>query len=341
MNTEPKKDYIDLAYAPQIAGLRFRKFRGESDYQGMTDVINTAKKADNIERTVSRDDMARNYAHLTNCDPKKDLLLAEIDGKIIGYSRVWWSEREKGLFTYNHFMMLVPAWRAKGIAETFLKHNEDRLREIAKAHPHSREQSFEAWSSDTELSWTTILENSGYQIVRYGYEMVRPNLNNIPTLDLPNGLEIRPVKPEQHQQIWDAAREAFRDHWGYSEAEWANGLDEWKDDPTFMPQLWQVAWDGDQVAGMILNFINEKENQEYNRKRGYTETISVRRPWRRQGLARALLARSLQVVKDQGMDDAALGVDAQNPNGALQLYESLGFRMVKQDATYRKSLQDN
>ena len=37
---------------------------------------------------------------------------------------------------------------------------------------------------------------------------------------------------------------------------------------------------------MVRNFINHKENQEANRKRGYTENISVRRPWRRQGIAR-------------------------------------------------------
>ena len=29
------------------------------------------------------------------------------------------------------------------------------------------------------------------------------------------------------------------------------------------------------------------------------------------------------------MDHAALGVDTQNPNGALNLYESVGFRVEK------------
>lgn len=87
---------------------------------------------------------------------------------------------------------------------------------------------------------------------------------------------------------------------------------------------------------MVQNFINEEENKEYGRKRGYTEGISVRRPWRRQGLAKALIARSFRVLKDLGMTEAALGVDADNPNGALQLYRSMGFQVVKRHTTYRK-----
>jgi ribosomal protein S18 acetylase RimI-like enzyme len=89
---------------------------------------------------------------------------------------------------------------------------------------------------------------------------------------------------------------------------------------------------------MVVNFLNEEENKEYNRKRGWTENISVRRPWRRQGLARALLTRSLQMFKDMGMDHAALGVDTQNLSGALDLYQSVGFQVEKKHTDYRKKL---
>ena len=59
--------------------------------------------------------------------------------------------------------------------------------------------------------------------------------------------------------------------------------------------------------------------------------------WRR-GLARALIARSFQAIKEQGMTEAALGVDTQNPSGARQIYESMGFRPVKSHTLYRKPL---
>jgi ribosomal protein S18 acetylase RimI-like enzyme len=89
---------------------------------------------------------------------------------------------------------------------------------------------------------------------------------------------------------------------------------------------------------MVRSFINHAENAEYNRKRGWTEFISVRRPWRKRGLARALIVESFEVLKQHGMTEAALGVDAENLSGALRVYESVGFRVVKRSSTYRKPL---
>jgi ribosomal protein S18 acetylase RimI-like enzyme len=219
-----------------------------------------------------------------------------------------------------------------------LRHNERRLRQVAAGHPQDGPRFFEAWASATEEHWAALLESEGYEGVRYSFEMVRSDLENIPDLPLPEDLEVRPVEPEQIPVIWAAAKEAFRDHWGFSEEEWDRELSEWKEAPTFQPHLWQVAWDGDQVAGMVQNFVNEAENEEYGRLRGYTEGICVRRPWRRQGLAKALIARSFRLLKELGMEEAALGVDADNPNGALQLYQTMGFQVVKRHTTYRKSI---
>jgi mycothiol synthase len=64
----------------------------------------------------------------------------------------------------------------------------------------------------------------------------------------------------------------------------------------------------------------------------------VRRPWRRRGLARAMLARSMKLHKEQGMTQTGLGVDTQNPSGALQLYESMGYEVVDTETTYQKGL---
>lgn len=325
--------------APPIPGLTFRGFRGPEDYPAMVAVIQGSKEADQVERTTTIEDITRDYAHLVNCDPYRDMLFAEVGGKVIGYGRVYWYALSDGTYSYRHFASLLPAWRGLGIRRTMLRHNEQRLREIAAAHPRGNGQYFTCWVNDTETHWRALLTDEGYVPVRHEYLMVRPDLENIPVLPLPEGLEVRPTQPEDYWTIWHAAGEAFRDHWGYAEDEWADtNFMGWQESDTFTPELWQVAWDGDEVAGMVLNFIDAKENAAYNRKRGYTETICVRRPWRRQGVARALIARSLMVLKAQGMTEAALSVDAQNPNGALQLYKSMGFRQVKEDTTFHKAL---
>jgi ribosomal protein S18 acetylase RimI-like enzyme len=57
-------------------------------------------------------------------------------------------------------------------------------------------------------------------------------------------------------------------------------------------------------------------------------------------LARALIARSLRLLKKKGMIEAALGVDTQNLSGALRLYEFMGFRPVKRASIYRKPMDE-
>jgi ribosomal protein S18 acetylase RimI-like enzyme len=99
-----------------------------------------------------------------------------------------------------------------------------------------------------------------------------------------------------------------------------------------------VAWDGDEIAGVVQNWIWPTENAELGVERGWLEHISVRRPWRRRGLARAITAESLRRLRDRGMTDAMLGVDADNPNGALGLYEGLGFAVDKRSSVYRRAL---
>lgn len=328
---------IEVHDAPLLPGLAYRGFRGEADYPAMLAVIEGCKETDGMERSDTLEDIARAYRHLTNSDPHRDMLFVQANGDVIGYTRVWWWEELDGTRLHGQLAFLLPEWRGKGIRRTMLHHNERRIREVAQAEPGPGDHLFDAGASDTEPDWRALLASEGYEAVRYFNEMVRPDLENIPDRPLPEGLEVRPVPPEHYPTVWAAQEEAFRDHWGSPrlEDEWYK---EWLDSKTFMPHLWQVAWDGDEVAGMVLNQIDEKQNAEYGRKRGWTEDISVRRPYRRRGLASALIARSLSLLKEQGMTEAALGVDTQNLSGALRLYEGLGFRAVKRYTNFRKPL---
>ena len=64
----------------------------------------------------------------------------------------------------------------------------------------------------------------------------------------------------------------------------------------------------------------------------------MRRPWRRRGLAAPLVARSLVLLRERGMTSAWLGVDADNPNGALGVYERAGFAVDQRSTAYRKPM---
>jgi mycothiol synthase len=321
--------------APMLSGLNFRGFRGDSDFPLMVDIIMGCKDEDSIERVESAEDIQRSYRHLVNCDPYKDMLFAQIDDRVIGYSRMTWHQEGQEKMIYIHFGFLLPQWRRQGIGRAMLRYNQDRLRQIAAEHKNGLPRFFESGTADTETAAEALLLSEGFSPVRHFYRMLRPDLENIPEVPMPEGLVVRPVKPEHYQVICDAENEAFRDHWGYSD-DWKLTVEQIMDSPNFDPSLWKVAWDGDQVAGMVRSYIDKKENAEYNRKRGWTEDISVRRPWRKRGLASTLIAQSLHMLKDLGMQEAALGVDTQNLSGALRLYERMGFKPDKRFTDYRK-----
>ena len=128
------------------------------------------------------------------------------------------------------------------------------------------------------------------------------------------------------------------DHWGITQKTeehyqaWVNN------NAIFQPHLWQVAWDiaTNQIVGQVRSFIPHDENKKYSRKRGYTEFISVSRSWRKRGVARALIARSLETLSDKGMTESTLSVDTQNLSGAVSLYEACGFRAIERNTIYRK-----
>ena len=335
---------IAIPEAPAIPGLLFRGFRGEPDYANILAVIEGSKKADQVERSDTLEDVTNYYSHLNNCDPYKDMLFIEVDGKVVGYTRVEWFVNSEQEWLGFNLAFLLPEWRREGLGRVMLRFNERRLREIAAEQikdgtlAADAARYLETYADDGEVGKKALFLDEGYEAVRYGFDMVRPLSDPVEVTPLPEGIEVRPAQPEHYHAIWDAAEEAFRDHWNSvpgTETDYQRFLVS----PIFDPDLWKVGWEGDQVAGSVLNFLNTDENEEYQRKRGYTEGISVRRLWRKRGLATALITRSMKMFKEMGMTEAALAVDAQNLSGALRLYESVGFRQVKQSATYRKELE--
>ncbi|OGS43391.1 MAG: hypothetical protein A3K76_05430 [Euryarchaeota archaeon RBG_13_57_23] len=324
---------------PPLHGLTFRRCRGEDDFPAVARVSNISWEADLVDLHMTAKDLKDDFERPVNFDPAKDMVIAEIDGRIIGMSKITWKRRLNDLIVYCPFVVLLPEFRGHGIRRSLLRHCEVRAREVSSAHPAGASKFLEVWSATEPNSWKSILGCEGYSPSWDILEMVRDGLDRIPELPLPPGIEVRPVRPQDVRKIWDAAKEALRDDKSFSEENWGDlAFEKLSGDPRFTPELWQIAWDSDEVVGGVHNFIDRTENEGLGRKWGHTEHIFVRRRWRNRGIAKALIARSLKVIRDAGMDAATLDVDAENPSRALQLYEGLGFRMCRQFTVYRKGL---
>ena len=327
---------VPSGHAP-AGGLRLRPFAGDSDFPRMAAVANASFAADAIASVRRPDDMRRDYAAMTRWDPARDIMMAERDGELVGYARTFdWTTGE-GTLVQGQIAFVHPEHRRRGVGTALLQWIEGRQREIARARTDAKAWQHQAMVAEGEHDRAQLLRKAGYQALRYFLDMERPTLDGIPDFALPEGIEVRPVQPEHLRAIFDAHMEALKDTWGYAPPK-ADDFDSWKKSRTCQPHLWQIAWDvrTHQVAGQVKPWIDAEQNETQHRKRGYTEFISVGRPWRRRGLARALVVRALRAQKAVGMEESALGVDGESAFGAARLYEACGFVVARRNAMYRK-----
>jgi ribosomal protein S18 acetylase RimI-like enzyme len=321
-----------------VAGMTTRPYQA-GDAARLAEMLNRGAAADGAPWRASAAEvanwMSRGNEHF---EAGRDALLVEVDGQLVAFRDVEWIDTNEGPREYRLGGTVDPSWRRRGIGTWLLRDSEAHARTRDAAHPTEAGRFYGTWQPSTADGALALMAQEGYEPVRWFFDMVRPTMDEILEHPLPDGLELRPVTTDQLRQLWNGDVEAFRDHWGGFDAS-EERYRSWLEDPKFDPSLFVVAWDGDEIAGGVLNEINETENAAFNRRRGWLASVFVRRPWRRRGLARAVVARSLVLLRDRGMTSAGLGVDADNPTGALQLYEDAGFEVEYRSSAFRKPLE--
>lgn len=338
MTTDGDITWLTLDGAPPIPGLRFRRARfTDDDFAVLAAITAASNLADGIPFVPSAVNLREEFDDLLRSDPARDLVIAEVDGEPVadaGIDRVV----RAGVAVYEAWGHVVPIWRRRGLGRALLRENLRRVRERGAAEPDGAPFEARAHVDEAEVGHHRLVADAGFEPIRWYFMMRRPTLDEIPDTPLPDGLELRPVTPDLHRRIWEADNEAFRDHWQAREPEESDftSLFAKADLDT---SLWAVAWDGDEIAGVVQPWIWKDENRALGVRRGWLEHISVRRPWRRRGLGRALTAEGLRRLRAAGMTEAMLGVDAENPTGALGVYERLGFEVHQRTTAYALRLE--
>ncbi len=346
---------IAVADAPTIPGLRFRTFRGPADAGALTEILNAESAADGVDEYVTADEVAAELAHATEEDPARTLVIAEIDGRPVAFARRGW--RDRGVFVaYEHTGFVHPAIRRRGLGRALLRHQAAALRDLAAAHATQEsaaaasdgpgadaaapadaaptapsaapaDRVLFSWSDTRRTGAMALLESEGYAPVRWYLDLERPSLDDLPVAALPPGIVMRaPDRSDEAllRAALVAEDEAFRDHWGHhamTEDDAGAVLAE----PDLDPSLWRLAWDGDAIAGVIRAIVYAEENARLGHRRVWIDRLSVRRPWRGRGIARALMIAVMADARERELTSAWLGVDTDNTTGALGLYERLGF----------------
>lgn len=177
----------------------------------------------------------------------------------------------------------------------------------------------------------------GYGPVRT-FWMMRIALESPPPVArVPEGIVIRTFEPGRDEvPTYTALAEAFAEHWGGS----YGSFEEWRhlrldgEGSGFDPSLWFLALDGDEVVGAARC----RERSPRSDDTAEVAELAVRRPWRRRGIALALLHTAFGEFHRRGIPAAELGVDAENATGATHLYERAGMHVVLSWEFWEKQL---
>lgn len=310
-------------------GLRLRPARW-SDVEAVARLIYETCEADGDTTVAVTPDELKHEWQTPGFDLERDALLVETDdGRIAGFEEFSNDHAHAILHTDGY---VHPSFKERGIGTSLLRGIEKRARqEMALAEPQVR-VSLRSTIDNRDADSHDLLKNEGYQPLRYHWRMEIKLDGPPPEPNFPDGIELRPfIKGEHDVAVWQAQNEAWRDHWGSHDVT----LEEWKrsrfEDPEFDPTLWQIAWDGNEIAGFSLN--------RYRMGIGWIRMLGVRRPWRKRGLGEAMLLHSFGEFYRRGTKTIGLGVDAQNPTGATRLYQKVGMYAASEYLTYEKELR--
>ena len=314
--------------------LVLRAYRGPEDHPAMTRAAAAVRAINGDAELGTVADMDNHYAHLEHADLPRDCALVELDGDVVAYGRASWQPLATGDSRVDCILNIDPAASGRGVEELLVGHALRRSAEIIRERGQELTMRAIFFVTGRDTAQLRVVESRGLSRVRRAAQLVRPTFDDIPDLPIPAPLGLRPIDPADramHRRVYEASARAFADSYGQEAPSDAN-FDEFVHMPGFNPSLWRVAFDGDVIAGQILSYMGDRAPD--GSRIGWTEAISVQPEYRRRGLARALLAASLRAVRDAGATSAGLGVDTQNPNQALRLYESLGFRIVSEMFEY-------
>jgi mycothiol synthase len=179
-----------------------------------------------------------------------------------------------------------------------------------------------------------FLDTYGFEHVRSWFRMINHSPAAIADPAWPKGIELRAHEGATAvDAIVRAYNGSFIDHFNFHPTDAQTVEADFLRDPNADPSLWFFAYDGDDLAGFCLTWLSGE-----SKDRGRLGPIGTMRSHRRIGLGRALLRHGVRALSDRGAKKVSLGVDTENPSGAVQLYQSDGFEVQLEGRSFKRSL---
>jgi mycothiol synthase len=181
-----------------------------------------------------------------------------------------------------------------------------------------------AYISERDHVARDLYERAGYRVLRHGYRMEISLDGGAPEPQWPEGFAVRTMRVGEEERVYEAHMTSFSDTWMFSR----EPFDVWShwflEDTAFDPSLWFLAEVDDELAGIVLTRVSENEPGL-----AWVRILGVLPRFRQRGLGQALLRQTFGECANRGLRRVGLGVDAENPTGAVRVYERAGMHVSR------------
>jgi mycothiol synthase len=261
-------------------------------------------------------------------------LVTAPDGRLAAYAG-FFEEAPPGPSEVDAYVQ--PDFSGQGIGSYFLRCFERRAQHTLTHSPAG------VWIGLSQHVWSTneaacrLLEQHGFRHVRSWQRMLIELKAPPPPPQLPDGVSIRTLALGQEERaVYEAVEEAMADEWGHPQIsfeEWLTHKIEREDN--FDPTLWFLVTAGQEIVGAAICRWERPGQPE----QGHIRDLGVRRPWRRRGIALAVLQHAFGEFYRRGKRQVGLAVDATSLTGAERLYHKAGMRTVQVSLIYEKEIR--
>ncbi len=249
-------------------------------------------------------------------------------GRVVGYA----DQPNRNAVRLPGYACVHPAHRERSIGSALTSWIEAQADQRIQNAPEGARVSLQFAAASKNGAAAELLKDRGYEFERGFQRMVIGLAEPLEQPEWPAGVEVRQyVRGPDDRPTWQSVEEAFDDHWGNvrkSFEEWSHIYDR----ESFDASLWFLAVEGDEIAGASL--CSNRDDM------GWVGSLSVRRPWRKRGLAVSLLHHSFAEFYRRGQRKVGLGVDSSSLTGATRVYERAGMRADQHTILYAKILRD-